>query len=107
VLNPPRDRPIAWSAPSFFGAGAVLMGTHDGAVDHRVSVVRGGGQMLKNTFPDARFPPAAEATVNIFPIAETFRKVAPGNAGAIAEQHRLHEQTVIGRRDPDRAGAAG
>ena len=36
VLSPPRDRPIASPSPSLFGARAMLMGPHDGAIDHRV-----------------------------------------------------------------------
>jgi hypothetical protein len=42
-----------WPGPYrlFLGAGTVLMGAHDGAVDHRVFIVRVGGQMLKNAFP--------------------------------------------------------
>jgi hypothetical protein len=40
VLSPPRERPIVWSSPAFFGgARAMLVGAHDRAVDHRVFVV--------------------------------------------------------------------
>ena len=39
VLSPPRERPIAWSSPAFLGDGAMLVGAHNGAVDHRVFVV--------------------------------------------------------------------
>jgi hypothetical protein len=45
LLGPPRDRPIAWS-PSFFRAGTVLVGAHNGAVDHRVFIVGTVGEML-------------------------------------------------------------
>ena len=60
VLSPPRLRPIAWSS-SFFGrAGAVLVGAHDGAVDHRVFVVGARGEMLKHPLPHPAFGPTAE-----------------------------------------------
>jgi hypothetical protein len=58
VLKPPRDRPIAWSSPAFFRAGAVLMRAHDGAVDHRVFVVGVGREMQKDPLPDSRPGPA-------------------------------------------------
>jgi len=32
----------------FFGAGAVLMGTHNGAVNHRIFIVGVSGEMLEN-----------------------------------------------------------
>ena len=97
VLSPPRERPIAWSTPSFFGAGTVLMGARDGAVDHRVFVVRVGGQMLKNLFPDAGFRPAAEAAMNVLPVTEALREISPGNAGTVPVERCLHEQAVIRR----------
>jgi hypothetical protein len=40
ALNPLRDRPIL---ANFLGAGVVLMGAHDGAVDRRVFIVSVGG----------------------------------------------------------------
>jgi hypothetical protein len=54
VLNPPLLRPIAWSSsPSFLSAGAVLMCAYDGAVDHRVFVVRIGRQHFEDLLPCA------------------------------------------------------
>jgi len=52
VLNPPLLRPIASSSPTFLGAGAVLMGAHDGRIDHRIFVVGVRGPMLEDAFPD-------------------------------------------------------
>jgi hypothetical protein len=58
----------------FFGAGTVLMGAHDGAVDHRVFIVRVGGQMQKNSFPDTSLGPTAEAAVILNPaVGSTIR----------------------------------
>jgi hypothetical protein len=53
VLKPPRDRPIAWSSPTFLGAGAVLMGAHNGAVDHGVLVVGIAREVREDTLPNA------------------------------------------------------
>jgi hypothetical protein len=106
VLNPPGDRPIAWPTPAFLGAGTVLMGAHDGAVDHRVFIARVGGQMLENPFSGASFGPPAESAVNILPVTEALRRIPPGNASAIAVEHRLHEQVIIRRCYPDHARAA-
>ncbi len=78
MLNPPRERPMAWSSRSFLGAGTVLMGPHNGAVDHRVFVVEVGGKMLKHPLPDTGFGPTAEASVDVLPVAEAFRQIAPG-----------------------------
>ena len=80
------------------GAGAVLMGTHDGAVDHRVFVVRIGGEELKDPFPDPGLCPAAEAAMDVLPLAKAFRQIAPGNAGAKAVEDGLDEQANSLRR---------
>lgn len=39
--------------------------------------------------------------MNPYPIAETLRQIAPGNAGPIPVEHRLDEQPVVSRRHPD------
>jgi hypothetical protein len=65
VLSPPRDRPIASSSPVFLCAGAMLMGSYDGAVYHGVSVVGIRRQMLQDPFPDAGLGPTGKAGVNL------------------------------------------
>ena len=101
MLSPPLLRPIAWSSPSFLRAGAVLVGSHDRAVDHRVLVVGIVAQLREHARPDAAHSPTAEAGMCRLPWAETFRQVAPRDTGAIAEQHRLDEPPIVLRRDPD------
>jgi hypothetical protein len=64
---------MAWSSPAFFGAGAMLMGAHNGAVDHRVFIVGLGREMLKDALPDSGLCPAAEAPMHVLPIAEALR----------------------------------
>ncbi len=91
VLSPPRERPMAWSSPAFFRAGAMLMATHDGAVHHRVFVVGVFGEMFENPPPDTGFGPAAEAAVHVLPVTEAFRQIPPGDAGTVAIQHGLDE----------------
>ncbi len=77
------------------------MSAHDGAVDHRVFIVRIGREMLKDPLPDSSFGPAAETPVHIVPVTKALRQVTPGNAGTVAIQHRLHEQAVVGRCNTD------
>jgi hypothetical protein len=97
VLNPPRERPIAWSSPSFFRAGAVLMSPHDGAVDHRVFVVGIGCKELKDPFPDPGLRPPAEAAVDVLPLAEAFGQIAPGNASPVAIDNGFYKQAIVRR----------
>jgi hypothetical protein len=73
----------------------VLVGSHNGTVDHPILVVGIGGEMLEHELPHSGFCPAAEAPMRIFPIAEAFRQIAPGNARPITVQHRFHEQAVV------------
>ena len=107
MLSPPRERPIAWSSPAFFGACAVLMGPHDGAVDHGVFVVRVGCQKFEHRAPHAALGPSAKARVNRLPIAEALRQVAPWNAGAIAVDHGVDKQPIVLGGHPDMTVTSG
>src|SRR5215469_8105099 len=107
VLNPPLLRPIAWSSPSFLSTGTVLMCAHDGAVDHRVFVVRIGRQHFEDILPCAALRPARKSRMNLDRITKTFRQVAPGYACAITVKYRLDEQPVIPGGDADMAFTAG
>src|SRR3954471_23674895 len=75
----------------FGGAGAMLMGAHDGGVDHRIFVVGIRRQMLEHLRPNPRLGPSAEATMHLDAIAETLRQVTPRNTGAEPVQHRFDE----------------
>lgn len=79
----------------------MLMGAHDRTVDHRVFIVGVRRQVIENAAPYSRFGPSAVAPVDILPIAEALRKITPRDAGAIAVDHRLDEQTIVCRRNPD------
>src|SRR5476651_901733 len=96
VLRPPLLFPIAWSSPAFFGASAVLMGSHNGTVDHRVFVVRVDSQQGKDGAPYATFRPTAPSAVGIVPISKALGKVTPGDTGAVPVYHRVDEPAVIG-----------
>ena len=63
----------------------------DGAVDQGVFEVRLVGQALKDALEHAAAHPTAEALKDAVPVAELARQVAPGQAGANAQQHRLQE----------------
>jgi hypothetical protein len=101
VLNPPLLRPIAWSSPSFLGAGAVLMCAYDGAVDHRVFVVRIGRQHFEELLPYAALGPARKSGVNLDRVAKPFRQVPPRNAGAITIKNSFNKQPIIFGRNSD------
>jgi hypothetical protein len=73
----------------------VLVGPHDGAVDHQVFIFGVAGQLLEQPFPDPAFGPAAEATVGVFPIAEPLRRVAPNDPGAGSIENGLDKPTVV------------
>jgi hypothetical protein len=83
------------------------MRAHDGAVDYGIFVVGVLGQMAKDPPPDVGFCPAAEAAVDVLPVAKVLGQVAPGDAGAIAEEDRFDEQAVVRRRHADRTRPAG
>jgi hypothetical protein len=85
----------------------MLVGSNNGGVDHHVFVVVIFRQRLKNTIENAAFAPASQPLVDVLPIAEAGGKIAPGNAGPVAIQHRLDEQTIVGRRATDMALPAG
>jgi hypothetical protein len=82
---------MAWSTPSFFGACAVLVSPHNGAIDHRIFVVGIDREMLENTRPHACFCPPAESPMDIDGIAKAFRQITPGNARPVAVQHGFDE----------------
>ena len=76
----------------------MLMGAHDGGVDHGIFVVRVVCQMLEHSLPDAASDPAAESRMHHAKVAKSIPQVAPRNPSTIALQHRLHKQTVVPRR---------
>jgi len=59
--------------------------------------------MLKDALPHAGLGPAAETPMDVLPVTEALRQVAPGHAGAIAIQHGLDEQAIVRRGHPDRS----
>ena len=85
----------------------MLMGAHDGGVDHRIFVVGIRRQMLEHLLPNPRLGPSAEATMHLDAIAETLRQVTPRNTGAEPVQHRFDEEPVVPCRYPDVAITAG
>ena len=98
VLNPPLLRPMAGSSPHFLSARAMLMGTHNRAVDHRVCVIGIASPVLEYLLQDAPFSPSAPASVRILPIAKPFWQITPRHSGSIPIKNRIYKQAVIGRR---------
>ena len=73
--QPASTAPEASSEPLFSAPGAVLMGPDDGAVEHRVFVVRLTRQMPRPA-PRPALGPAAEAGMHLLPITEAGGQVA-------------------------------
>ena len=86
MLNPPRDRPIA-CAPSFFGAGVLLVSPHDGGVDHHVFVIVIARQQLENTLENTALRPSVESLIDNVPIAKAPRQISPGNTSSKSEEN--------------------
>ena len=85
---------MAWSSPLFTRAGAVLVGSHDGRVDHRIFVVGVVGQGFEKTLPNAAFGPARKALVGVFPVAEALGQIAPRRARTELPDHSFDKQPV-------------
>jgi hypothetical protein len=81
----------------------MLMGSDNGAVDHRVFIVRIDGQQRKDTAPYATFRPTAPSAMGVVPIAKVLGKVTPWDTGAVPVYHRVDEKAVIRRRHADGA----
>ena len=80
--------------PLFTSAGAVLMGSDDGGVDHRVFVVGIIGQGLEKIPPNAFFSPTRETPVRVAPAPEALGQIAPRRASAGFSDHGLDEKPV-------------
>jgi len=85
----------------------MLMGTHDGAVDHRVFVVGVAGQHGKDARPNTGFCPARKTRVDFNRVAEPLGKITPWNTCSVPVQNRLDEQTVVPRGHPNIPDPAG
>jgi hypothetical protein len=84
----------------------MLMGAHNGTVDHRIFVIGIRYQIVKHLLPYATLGPAAKARMHRLSIAKPLRQIAPGDAGTIAIQYRLHKQPIIGGCDTHRGGTS-
>ena len=85
----------------------MLVGAHNGGVQHHVFVIVVARQQLESALENAALRPSIEALVDDVPIPETLRKIAPRNAGAKPEQNRFDKQTIIRRRASYMAFASG
>ena len=95
-------------ADRFFSrAGTVLMGAHDGGVDHHVFVVVIARQQLENALENAAFRPSAEALVHDLPVTETRRKITPGDSRSVSVKNGFDEQPIVRRIAADMAFTAG
>ena len=76
----------------------MLVGTHDGGIDHRVFVVGVPGQMIEDHLPHTALGLAGKPSMHDAEVAKPLRQIAPGNARTVAVKNRLDEQTVVRRR---------
>src|ERR1700722_6392531 len=92
---------------TFLGAGAMLVGAHNGAVDHRIFVVGVCGEILKHPLPYTAFGPTAEPQMDLHPVTEPLRQIAPRHPGTITIEHGLAEQPIFRRGPPRRTFTSG
>jgi len=85
----------------------MLVGSHNGAVDHRVFIIRVGGQQGEDGNPYATLRPAAPSPVGIVPVVKTLGKFTPGDAGTVPMYRRIDEPAVINRGHTDRTRPSG
>src|SRR6516164_8356697 len=52
-------------------------------------------QRIENTLPNALLGPSAETLEHAVPVAELFRQIAPGCAGASEPEHRIDEKAIV------------
>ena len=95
VLRPPRLRPRVCLSGSPFCTSAVLVGAHDGGINHGVFVVRVLCQGFKHPLPDTGLAPARVTGVHDAKVAETGRQIPPRNTCTVAVQHGVHEQSIV------------
>jgi DNA-binding transcriptional LysR family regulator len=73
----------------------MLVGAHNGGIDHHVFVVGIARQQLENAPENPALGPPVEALVDDFPIPETRWKITPRHARSIPEKNGFDEQTII------------
>ena len=73
----------------------MLVGAHDGGIDHGVFVVGVQGKTIEDRLPDAANGPPAEPRMHHAKVAEAIRQVTPWNPGPIPIQHSLDKQPVV------------
>ena len=99
----PRRRPL-WSGRRVngrwlelrppFGAHAVLMDTHDGAVDHRVFEVGITRQGIEKPLEGTVLCPPTKALEDRVPRPEVLRKIAPGCTDPSPPKHDFQKQPI-------------
>ena len=85
----------------------MLVGTHDGGIDHGVFVICILRQGLEDLLPRAALAPARVAGVHHAEITKTRRQIAPGDAGALTVEHCIDEQPVVSRSRSRLSSLAG
>jgi len=85
----------------------MLMGTHDGGVEHGVFVIGILRQMRENPLPYAAFAPAGMPGRDQAEIAKPRWQIPPWYPRSITVQNRFHKQSVVPRRAANMAFTAG
>jgi hypothetical protein len=64
-------------------------------IDHQPLKIRFVNQALEQGLPDATIAPTAEASMDVFPVAISWRQVAPRSAGSHNPKHCVDELAII------------
>lgn len=84
----------------------MLVGTDDRGIHPGVFVLSLCGKMVANLAPHPVCRPSAMAAGHIVPIPKAFRKIPPGNPGAVPRAPRLDTEPIVCGRHADRLLAA-
>ena len=78
------------------------MGSHDGRIDHEISVLSIRHQVAEDLLPNPAGRPAAEALRHALLLAVTLAKITPVCAGAQDPKHSVDKKTVVRSRPAHR-----
>ena len=85
----------------------MLVGTHDGGIDHGVFVVCILSQVLEEPLPDPFVAPVGVAGMHHAEIPKAGWQVPPGDAGAVAVKDCIHKQSIVFGGNARLTGLAG
>jgi len=79
----------------------MLMGSHNGGIDHHVLIVVITSQVFEYTLENTTLALASQPLVRVLPVPEALGKITPRDACGIPIEHCLNEQPIVRGRSPD------